>query len=53
MLFHNPQIIYFALRRSLTQLLPPCSTPIDLYTLALVLPYVGTSMLGLPLEFVL
>lgn len=57
MSFHNPHIIYFALKRSLTQLLPPGSTPIDPYTLALfsalVLHYVGTSILGLSLDFAL
>lgn len=57
MSFHNPHIIYFALKRSLTQLLPLGSTPIDPYTLALfsalVLHYVGTSILDLSLDFAL
>lgn len=57
MSFHNPRIIYFALERSLTQLLPPNSTPVNPYTLALfsplVLHYVGTGMLSSSLDFAL
>lgn len=57
MSFHSPYIIYFALKRSLTQILLPGSSPINPYTLALssalVLHYVGTGILGLSSDFAL
>lgn len=53
--FYNPHIIYIDLKRTMTQLLPPGSTLVDLYSLdlfsALVLYFVGTSILDLSLYF--
>lgn len=53
MLFQNPHIIYVALKRSLTQLLPPTLPQLTPLFFALLLHYLGTGILGLSLDFAL
>lgn len=52
-LFQNPHIIYVALKRSLTQLLPPTLPQLTPLFFALLLHYLGTGILGFSLDFAL